>query len=98
MKPTDLTTVVDHAVESVLPTAQAKGVNIVAEVAPKVGTVRVDPNRIRRFLWNLLTNAIKFTPTGGNVEVKLRRRDQHVELLVTDTGKGIDRRFSAARV
>ncbi len=93
MRPAGLGAVVDSAVESVLRTAQAKGVNLVADVAPNVGIVRIDPDRIRQVLWNLLTNAIKFTPAGGKVEVKLRRHDLHVELSVTDTGQGITADF-----
>ena len=93
LKPTELAAVVDSAVESVLPAAQAKGVNIVKEVDPKAGVVRVDPHRMNQVLWNLLANAVKFTPGGGNIEVKLRRRDQDVELRVTDNGKGITADF-----
>ena len=93
LKPTELSEVVDSAVESVLPAAHAKGVNIAAEVDPKVGTVRVDPDRIKQVLWNLLTNAVKFTSDAGNVEVKLQRRGREVELRVTDSGKGIDADF-----
>ena len=90
---TDLAAVVERAVESVLPTAQAKGINIVADVAARVGMVRIDPNRMRQVLWNLLTNSIKFTPAGGLVDVKVRRIDQDVELRVTDTGTGISADF-----
>jgi two-component system CheB/CheR fusion protein len=93
MRPTELASVVDSAVESVLPAAQAKGVKIVVEVDPKIGTVRLDPDRIRQVIWNLLTNAIKFTPGGGTVNVTLLRQGHDVELRVTDTGKGVNPEF-----
>src|ERR1700740_2818542 len=52
-----------------------------------------DPNRLRQVFWNLLNNAIKFTPKGGRVQVVLERVDSHVELSVTDTGEGISADF-----
>lgn len=89
MKPTELAGVVNSAVESVSLGAQSKGISVIVDVDAKVGTVQVDPDRIRQVLWNLLTNAIKSTPTGGTVRVILLRRKDDVELGVSDTGKGI---------
>ncbi len=93
MKPTDLTSVIESAVESVQPTAQAKGVDIMSTVASRIGTVNVDPHRMKQVLWNLLSNAVKFTPAGGKVDLNLHRVDGRIELRVTDTGRGIAAEF-----
>ena len=89
----DLFGVVDAALDVVRPTAEAKGVRLQRTVDPRAGTVFGDPNRLQQVLWNLLTNAIKFTPKGGRVQVVLQRIDSHVEIRVIDTGDGIDPRF-----
>ena len=52
-----------------------------------------DPARLQQFVWNLLTNAIKFTPKGGRVQVRLERVDSHIEVMVSDTGEGIKPEF-----
>ena len=93
LRPTNLSRVVEDAIEFVSPTAQAKGVNIRSNVASRIGTVQVDPHRMKQVIWNLLTNAIKFTPAGGSVNITLRRRDRIVEMSVSDTGKGISADF-----
>jgi CheY-like chemotaxis protein len=55
--------------------------------------VRGDPNRLQQIFWNLLTNAVKFTPKGGRVAVTLQRANSHLELDVADNGEGIDPAF-----
>ena len=65
MQQLDVTSLVDTAVESVRPTAQAKGVSLQKTIAPHVGTITGDPNRLQQVFWNLLSNSIKFTPKGG---------------------------------
>lgn len=52
-----------------------------------------DPDRLLQIVWNLLSNAIKFTPRGGKVQLRLLRVNSHVEIVVNDTGRGIDRDF-----
>ena len=52
-----------------------------------------DPERLQQVLWNLLSNAVKFTPRGGQVEARLRRREDGLQLEVTDTGEGIPAEF-----
>jgi PAS domain S-box-containing protein len=81
------------AVESAEPTAQAKGVRLESILDPGVGIVSGDPGRLQQIFWNLLTNAIKFTPKGGKVQVLLQRVNSHVEFVVSDTGIGIPASF-----
>ncbi|HEX6186350.1 MAG TPA: PAS domain-containing sensor histidine kinase, partial [Pyrinomonadaceae bacterium] len=80
---------IDSAVESVRPAAEGKGVRL--RKALDVGAVSVagDPVRLQQMVWNLLTNAIKFTPKGGDIEIGLSRAGANVEIRVTDTGDGI---------
>ncbi len=89
----DLASIVDAAVESVRPSASAKEIKLRKILDPLAGPVAGDPNRLQQIVWNLLTNAIKFTPKGGKVEVLLERVNSHVEITVTDTGQGIAPEF-----
>ncbi len=85
----DLVPVVQNAVETVRPAADAKGVRLVAIVDPRAEPVSGDPERLQQILWNVLSNAVKFTERGGRVQVRLERVDSHVEIAVSDTGIGI---------
>jgi len=85
----DLPAVIDAAIESVKPAAQAKGIKLQKVIDPIAGPVMGDPNRLQQVVWNLLINAVKFTPKGGNVQIALERVNSHVELSVSDTGRGI---------
>ncbi|HEX8914958.1 MAG TPA: PAS domain-containing sensor histidine kinase, partial [Humisphaera sp.] len=85
----DLPAVVDAAVESMRPAADAKGVRLQRVIAPALPPVGGDPSRLQQVVWNLLSNAIKFTPRGGTVAVTLGPADGHVELAVADSGCGI---------
>ncbi|HUH11834.1 MAG TPA: ATP-binding protein [Longimicrobiales bacterium] len=78
------------AMESVEPTAEAKGVRLEALLDPQAGPVSGDPDRLQQVAWNLLSNAIKFTPRGGRVQVRVEPVNSHVEIIVSDTGEGID--------
>jgi signal transduction histidine kinase/CheY-like chemotaxis protein len=89
----ELPAVVDNAVATVQPAAEAKGVRLQALVDPRVGPVAGDPDRLQQVVWNLLSNAVKFTPKGGRVEVRLARVDSHIETVVSDTGAGISADF-----
>ncbi len=80
---------IEASIESVQHAAQQKGVGIRREIDPHAGTVVGDPARLQQIVWNLLTNAIKFTPEGGHAVVGLRRVAGCVEITVTDTGAGI---------
>jgi PAS domain S-box-containing protein len=89
----DLCELIDNAIESVKPAADGKGLQIEKFIDPLAGPVTGDPGRLQQVLWNLLTNAIKFTPKGGRVHVILQRVNSHVELSVEDSGEGIDPNF-----
>jgi CheY-like chemotaxis protein/nitrogen-specific signal transduction histidine kinase len=93
VQPVDLPPVVQNAVETVRPAADAKGVRLVTIVDPRAAPVSGDPERIQQILWNVLSNAVKFTERGGRVQLRLERVDSHVEITVTDTGVGIPAEF-----
>src|SRR5262245_23432180 len=85
----DLPGLVGGVVDSVRPTAEIKGIALKAELDPEAGPVRGDPDRLRQVVENIVGNAIKFTPQGGAVTVRLVR-DADATLIVSDTGRGID--------
>ncbi len=88
----DLNGIVESAVESVAPTAEAKGVRI--QTLLQAGDpVLGDAVRLQQVVSNLLDNAVKFTPSGGRVQVSTQRPDSHIELVVSDTGQGMPPEF-----
>jgi PAS domain S-box-containing protein len=93
VQPISLHEVINNAVESVRASADAKKIRIRTLLDSSVGFVRGDPNRLQQILWNLLSNALKFTPAGGRVQVILERVNSHVELVVEDSGVGITAEF-----
>jgi signal transduction histidine kinase len=88
-----LSDVVESAVRTVLPTARAKGVELIAPIQQSVGPILGDRDRLNQVFWNLLSNAIKFTPSGGTVRVTVEDTGSNAMLTVTDTGQGIDSSF-----
>jgi PAS domain S-box-containing protein len=90
---TDLSVVVQQALTTAQPTADAKGIRLRQIIDPSVATVSGDPSRLQQIVWNLLSNAVKFTPKGGKVDVILQRVNSHVEITVTDSGIGIGPEF-----
>ena len=85
--------IINAAMEGVKPTAETKGVRLEKVIDRLVGPVSGDPGRLQQVLWNLLTNAIKFTSKGGKVCVLAEGKQSYVEISVTDTGEGIIRDF-----
>ena len=85
----DLKAVVDGALDTVRPAAEAKGIPLRSVLDPRAGPITGDPDRLQQIVWNLLANAVKFTPKGGQVQVHLQRVNSHVEIVVSDTGEGI---------
>ncbi len=83
---------IEAAVETVLPAANAKDIQIQATL-DSGGAVMGDPHRLRQVVWNLLSNAVKFTPRGGRVQVQVRCVEAAVEIIVSDTGQGIEPRL-----
>jgi PAS domain S-box-containing protein len=88
----DMAHVVATAIDVVQPAADAKGVRI-QPVLDSAAIIVGDATRLQQVVWNLLTNAIKFTPKAGRVYVTLRRGDSFVELTISDTGAGISAEF-----
>ena len=93
VQPVDLGNVLSAVIDSVAPAAAAKEIRLQSSVDVADGWIRGDPDRLQQIMWNLLSNAIKFTPRGGRVGVEAKRNEDHVELIVTDTGQGIARDF-----
>jgi signal transduction histidine kinase len=93
VQPLEPATVIEGALETVRPSAAAKGIRLEAVLDPAAGPISGDPGRLQQVVWNLLSNAIKFTPKGGKVQVLLQRVDSHVEISVSDTGVGIRSEF-----
>ena len=85
--------VVEAAIESVRPAADARGVRIEPVLDTGAGPVSGDPHRLQQAVWNLLNNAIKFTPRHGKVQVLLQRVNSHIEIIISDTGQGIRPEF-----
>jgi signal transduction histidine kinase len=85
----DVARLVRDAVSIVQPAADAKSLRLEAALDPEAGTIAADPDRLQQILWNLLANAIKFTPFGGRVVVSVRRRGRTIEITVRDSGSGI---------
>src|SRR5262249_32827994 len=85
----DLKAVVEQALDAARPAADAKEIRIQAVLDPRAGPVTGDPDRLQQIVWNLGLNAVKVTPRGGRVQVRLQRVDSHVEIVVSDTGQGI---------
>ncbi|MDO9018467.1 MAG: ATP-binding protein [Deltaproteobacteria bacterium] len=84
---------VEQAAESVRVAADAKGVALELAIDPDAGPVLGDTARLQQVAWNLLVNAVKFTPRGGRVGVTGRRVGGHVELAFSDTGSGVSQEF-----
>ena len=93
MRPVDLSTVIMAAVEAARPAAEAKTIRLQILLDPQAGLISGDPDRLQQIVWNLLSNAIKFTPKEGRVQVRLERVNSHLEVVVSDTGKGIEAMF-----
>ncbi len=93
VQPVDLSAVVNAAVDTSRPAADAKDIRIQMVMDFGAGPVLGDPVRLQQVVWNLLSNAIKFTPKHGRVQIQLVRVNSHVELTVSDTGPGIDEAF-----
>jgi signal transduction histidine kinase/ActR/RegA family two-component response regulator len=92
LTPLDFAVIVSTVAESLRPGAEAKGVTLRVNV-PDKATVKGDPDRLRQTVWNLVANALKFTPAGGSVSVELTCAPPQVTLSVRDTGVGISAEF-----
>jgi PAS domain S-box-containing protein len=93
MRDTMLIDAVEAAVESIRPLAEGRHIDLTTDLGVDVGVVHIDPDRIQQVVWNLLANAVKFTPEGGRVHVRVARVDGMAEIEVRDTGMGISQDF-----
>ena len=93
LQPVDLIPVVDAALESVTSMAESKGVALDRRVEIQPAPLMGDAARVQQVMTNLLSNAVKFTPTGGRVELTVNQAASHLEVVVHDTGEGIDPQF-----
>lgn len=92
-QPVDLTTVINAAVDTLRPAAEAKNIRLYIILDYSAGSVLGDATRLQQVVWNILSNAIKFTPRGGSINVSLERINSHLEITICDTGIGIEEEF-----
>ena len=90
--PIDPVSIIESALDTVRPAATAKNIRL-NPVLPSIGVVLGDATRLQQIVWNLLSNAIKFTPAHGQVDIRLEPVDQQAQIIVRDTGKGINPGF-----
>jgi PAS domain S-box-containing protein len=93
LEPLPLIPLLDAALESVRPAAQAKAISIETSWRLRDATVLADATRLQQILWNLLSNAVKFTPNGGRISVSAEHSDRRIRIAITDTGIGIEPAF-----
>jgi PAS domain S-box-containing protein len=89
----ELHRVIEAAIESIRPAADSKGIRVAWSRDSELPSLMGDPTRLQQIVWNLLSNAVKFTPRDGQVDVELHENGSALELVVSDTGKGIDPSF-----
>ncbi len=90
IRPCNIDDVIHAAVETVRPEAEAKNQRLELDVPPELGGVSYDVLRMQQVFWNVLSNAVKFTPPGGHIRVRAAREGSQVAVEVADTGEGID--------
>ena len=95
LAPTALQPLVDAAVDSLRPAAAAKHIVLTVTLDRTLGFLAADPDRVQQIVWNLVSNAIKFTPSGGRVDVRLSATSDEAIISVTDTGIGFNRHLAA---
>ena len=93
LRPAPLPRILRDAIDSVRPAAEAKSVALVLDGIEEASLVNADPSRLQQVFWNLVSNAVKFTPPGGQVHLTVRRADGDLEIAVTDTGVGLSAEF-----
>ncbi len=93
VQPVDLAAVIVAATDAARPAAEAKNIRLQTLLDSQASSVSGDPDRLQQVVWNLVSNAVKFTPKGGRVQIKLERVNSHIEITVADTGAGIKPEF-----
>lgn len=89
----NLARVLEDVMDSIKLAAQGKNISLTTFVDSNPNAVSADPVRLHQILWNLFSNSIKFTPSGGRIDVRLKNTDEFVEIQVADSGEGIDSAF-----
>jgi CheY-like chemotaxis protein len=89
VRPVNVAAVLEAALDTVRPAASAKAIHLESILDPRASAMMGDPARLQQVVWNLLMNAVKFTPNGGRVQLHVRRVNSHIEIVVSDTGEGI---------
>ncbi|MGV0102714.1 PAS domain S-box protein [Nostoc sp. DSM 114160] len=92
-EPVELQEVIETAIATVHQSYQTKDIHLKCTLAPLPVTVQGDPHRLQQIVLNLLTNAVKFTPTGGKIEISLQTHENQAQIILSDTGCGIDSEF-----
>jgi signal transduction histidine kinase len=93
-KPLSLNLIAQAAIESIGPVAASKGLHLTANLDPAVGSIDADADRLQQVVWNMLSNAVKFTPPGGHIDVHTSAAAGSVQLEVIDSGIGFDESFA----
>lgn len=92
-KSLDLVQLLHTSIDMIRPAAESKGILLHLDISENPGPISGDAHRLQQVMWNILTNAIKFTPADGSVFVKLHSSNSHATITVRDTGKGIRNDF-----
>jgi PAS domain S-box-containing protein len=90
VRPLKLVEVLETAIDTIRPAAEAKQIRLQVMLDPEAGPGSGDPDRLRQVFWNLLSNAVKFTPKDGRIQIHSQRINSHIEIVVSDTGIGIN--------
>jgi len=93
VEPVSLPDVVGAGIDAIRPAAHAKGISVVTTAQDRDLSVAGDAGRLQQVVWNLLSNAVRFTPSGGRIEVSVARAGGDVGIVVRDTGPGVDAQF-----
>lgn len=92
-RPVDLIAIVNSMIWDMRPTIEAKGIKVESIIDDSIGEILGDPDRLRQVFWNLFSNALKFTPDGGKIQVRLNSIGNYAQIHVSDTGIGISPEF-----
>jgi PAS domain S-box-containing protein len=90
IRPVQLVEVLESAIDAIRPAAEAKQIRLQTLFDPAATPLAGDPDRLRQVFWNLLSNAVKFTAKNGRIQIVSQRIDSHIEVVVSDTGNGIE--------